>query len=137
MSDNNHKTVLMADDDEDDCVLAIEAFRESGAKASLSCVRDGMELMEYLSLHSGSETKTLPALILLDLNMPRKNGRTALTEMKSQPALNHIPIVVLTTSGEPKDITFTIQAGADSFITKPATLDAWVEMIKSLAERWL
>ena len=134
---NDHKTVLMADDDIEDCFLATEAFSESGADADFSCVHDGMALMDYLLDDSRLENKKLPALILLDLNMPRKDGRTALVEIKSQPALQHIPIVILTTSREQMDITFTTQAGADSFITKPATFDAWVEMMKSLAEGWL
>lgn len=128
---NNHKMVLMADDDADDCMLAREAFMESGAQATFSCVEDGMELMEYLSLHSG------PSLILLDLNMPRKDGRAALVEIKSQPLLRSIPVVILTTSREQRDIDFTIRAGADSFITKPASFDKWVEMMKSLAQTWL
>ena len=137
MPKNNHKTVLMADDDQEDCMLATEAFRDSGVKASFSCVEDGMELLDYLSVHSDPESKGLPALILLDLNMPRKDGRTALVEIKSQPTLRHIPIVILTTSREPRDIDFASQAGADSFITKPPTFDEWVEMMKSLAEKWL
>ena len=137
MSDGNPETVLMADDDAEDCMLATEAFSESGAKAKFTCVVDGMELMDYLSEHSSHETKGVPVLILLDLNMPRKDGREALVEIKSEPALQHIPIVILTTSEEPRDIAFTMKAGAESFITKPASFDEWVEMMKSLAERWL
>jgi CheY-like chemotaxis protein len=132
--DNDSMTVLMADDDAEDCMLATEAFRESGATAKFFCVEDGIELMDYLSEHSHPETKGLPALILLDLNMPRKDGREALVEIKSKPALQHIPIVILTTSEEPKDIAFTLEFGAKSFITKPATFDDWVRMMKSLTE---
>ncbi len=123
MLKNNHKIVLMADDDAEDCMLATEAFTESGAQAGFSCVEDGMELFDYLSVHSDPESKSLPALILLDLNMPRKDGRAALVEIKSKPALRHIPIVNLTTSREQRDIDFTTEAGADMFITKPATFD--------------
>lgn len=137
MPNSNHKTVLMADDDAEDCMLATEAFMESGARATFSCVEDGMELMEYLALHSSPHTRALPALILLDLNMPRKDGRAALVEIKSQPLLRSIPIVILTTSREQRDIDFTTRAGADSFITKPASFDRWVEMMKLLAETWL
>ncbi len=129
--------VLMADDDEEDCILAQEAFIESGAMAAFSCVKDGMELMDYLSGHTLPELNGLPNLILLDLNMPRKNGREALLEIKAEPALRHIPIVILTTSNEEKDVAFTLEAGAEAFITKPATFDEWVEIMKSLAERWL
>jgi len=127
----------MADDDVEDCILATEAIVESGAKAAFSCVLDGVELMDYLSEHSRSDAKRLPDLILLDLNMPLKDGREALLEIKAEPTLHHIPVVILTTSREQRDITFTTQAGADSFITKPATFDKWVEMMKSLAESWL
>jgi CheY-like chemotaxis protein len=127
----------MADDDPEDCMLASHAFAESGAKAAFSCVGDGVELMDYLAEHSRSEAKRLPDLILLDLNMPRKNGWQALIEIKSGPALQHIPIVILTSSREQEDVDSTLKAGADSFITKPATFDGWVEMMKSLAESWL
>jgi CheY-like chemotaxis protein len=130
--------VLMADDDSEDCMLATEAFRKSGAKAAFSCVLDGVELMDYLSENlDGRGTRGLPKLILLDLNMPRKDGRSALIEIQSHPALRHIPILILTTSEEEKDIAFSMKAGAKSFITKPATFDEWVEIMKSLAERWL
>jgi CheY-like chemotaxis protein len=129
--------VLMADDDDEDCFLATEAFSESGAKATFSCVEDGIELMHYLAECARSETSGLPNLILLDLNMPRKDGREALLEIKAEPALQHIPIVIFTTSKEEKDISFAMQAGANSFITKPATFDEWLEIMKSLAEHWL
>jgi CheY-like chemotaxis protein len=137
MASRGQKTVLMADDDAEDCMLAIEAFAESGADAAFACVEDGDELMGYLVERSSSEAGGLPDLILLDLNMPRKDGRKALVEIQSEPAFQHIPIVILTTSKEEKDIALTIKAGAKSFITKPATFDEWVEMMKSLAESWL
>jgi CheY-like chemotaxis protein len=127
----------MADDDEEDCWLATEAFAESGAKADFSCVLNGIELMNHLAEHSRSEARRLPDLILLDLNMPQKDGREALIEIKAEPALQHIPIIILTTSKEEKDIAFSMKAGAKSFITKPATFDEWVGVMKSLAERWL
>ncbi|SPF50532.1 hypothetical protein SBDP1_870044 [Syntrophobacter sp. SbD1] len=76
----------------------LQAFAVSGADADFSCVEDGVELMDYLAEHSQSEAKRLPDLILLDLNMPRKDGRQALIEIKAEPTLQHIPIVILTTS---------------------------------------
>jgi CheY-like chemotaxis protein len=127
----------MADDDAEDCMLAAEAFEACGARADFSCVEDGIELMDYLAEGSGSEAGGLPDLILLDLNMPRMDGREALLEIKAEPALQHIPIVILTTSEEEKDISFSLRAGASSFITKPATFDGWVEIMKSLAKLWL
>jgi CheY-like chemotaxis protein len=133
----NQGIVLMADDDEEDCLLAKEAFEASGADGAFCCVDDGMELMEYLSERSRPEANELPDLILLDLNMPRKDGREALLEIKTEPALKHIPIVILTTSAEEKDISFSLKAGADSFITKPATFGEWVNIMKSLAKHWL
>ncbi|MEW6667510.1 MAG: response regulator [Thermodesulfobacteriota bacterium] len=127
----------MADDDEEDCLLARQALEASGAAATFSCVEDGTDLMRYLSERSASWPRGLPGLILLDLNMPRKDGREALLEIKAEPALRHIPIVILTTSEEERDIVFTRKAGADSFITKPATFGEWVGIMKSLAGRWL
>lgn len=127
----------MADDDTEDCFLATEAFLESGVDAAFSCVEDGVELMDYLAERSHSEAEGLPSLILLDLNMPRKDGRKSLIEIKSDPALQHIPIIILTTSAAAKDIAFSMEAGANSFITKPATFSEWVKIMKSLAERWL
>ncbi|MFZ0927670.1 MAG: response regulator [Syntrophobacteraceae bacterium] len=137
MPDSNHKTVLMADDDEEDCMLARDAFAESGAIVAFSSVADGIELMDYLSERSRSAANRLPDLILLDMNMPRKDGRQALAEIKSEPALRHIPIVILTSADEREDADFTMKAGAESFITKPATFDEWVEIMKSLARSWL
>ncbi len=137
MEKKDQYAILMADDDEEDCMLAAKAFAESGAKADFSCVLDGIELMQHLSARSLSQTGELPNLILLDLNMPRKDGREALREIKTDPALQHIPIVVLTTSKEEKDIAFSMKAGAESFVTKPAVFEDWVEIMKSLARNWL
>ncbi len=133
----DRRIVLMADDDEEDCMLATEAFGASGSRAAFSCVTDGIELMDYLSHRSRGRQKELPALILLDLNMPRKDGREALMEIKSAPKLKRIPIVILTTSTEEKDKVFSIEAGAESFVTKPATFDEWIKIMKSLAKNWL
>ena len=136
MTDSKRNIILMADDDAEDCWLATEAFAESGAKAAFCCVLDGIELMDYLSEPSRSEAKGLPSLILLDLNMPRKNGAEVMNEIRSEPALQQIPIVVLTTSNE-EDVPHVISEMADGFITKPVTFDEWIEVMKSLAEQWL
>jgi CheY-like chemotaxis protein len=127
----------MADDDAEDCMLATEAFGASGAKATFSCVEDGQELMDYLSERSRFEAGGLPDLILLDLNMPFFVKREAAYEIKAEPALQNIPIVILSTSKEDRDIAFSMKAGAESFITKPASFHEWIEIMKSLAELWL
>jgi CheY-like chemotaxis protein len=133
----NGKVVLMADDDPEDCILATEAFRESGTNAEFLCIDNGIKLMACLHERSSLKETGLPGFILLDLNMPQKDGREALIEIKAEPSLRHLPIVILTTSREQRDIDFAIKAGADLFITKPDTFEEWVEMMKSLASRWL
>jgi CheY-like chemotaxis protein len=132
LNTNSEPLVLMADDDEDDCTLAKNAFRESGARGAIRCIENGMELMDYLS-----RSETAPVLILLDLNMPIKDGRQVLKEINSTPAFRHIPVVVFTTSRESKDIAYSVEMGAQLFITKPNTFGEWVSIMKSLADRWL
>jgi CheY-like chemotaxis protein len=127
----------MADDDEEDCFLASEAFSESGADAAFSCVEDGVELMDYLDEHlAGRGIRELPKLILLDLNMPRKDGREALKEIKADPDLRSIPVVVLTTSKAEEDILRTYDLGVNSYITKPVSFASLVETIKVLGKYW-
>jgi CheY-like chemotaxis protein len=126
----------MADDDEDDRLLARDAFEQTISKGSFLCVEDGNELLESLKSVAG-EPGYLPDLILLDLNMPRKDGREALKEIKSFPAFRDIPVVVLTSSREEKDIVFSREMGANSFITKPVKFDHWIQMMTCLAEKWL
>ena len=129
------KTVLMADDDPEDCLLAREAFAEIGAEAEFVCVGNGIELLA--GLKERRQEKGLPAFILLDFNMPQKDGREALVEIKAEPALRHLPIVILTTSREKRDVDFAMEAGAACFITKPDTFDEWIEIMRSLAARWI
>jgi len=131
-------TILMADDDEDDRMLALDAVRESRLRNVLHCVEDGQELMDYLN-HSGRYTAgnaPRPGLILLDLNMPKKDGRQALREIKSDPDLRRIPVVILTTSKTEEDILRAYDLGANSFITKPVTFDRLVEIVRTLGQYW-
>lgn len=121
--------VLMADDDLDDCMLAKEAFGEAASNGMLHCVEDGIKLMDHLL-----NANRLPSLILLDLNMPKKDGRQALREIKSVRALRHIPIVIFTTSEDEKDIVFSREMGVDSFITKPVHFREWVAIMKKLVQ---
>lgn len=137
----NHvrSTVLLAEDDEDDYMLTKEAFVETGMAHVLYRVKDGEELMDYL-LHQGAYSDPnyapVPALILLDLNMPKKNGYEALKEIKSNPGLRQIPIVVLTTSKQKEDVQAAYDLGANSFITKPGDFSHFVNMIKSVTQYW-
>ena len=130
--------ILMADDDADDRVLARDAMEESRLGNCLRCVEDGQELMDYLT-RTGKYARVdapRPGLILLDLNMPRKDGRQALREIKANPDLRRIPVVVLTTSKTEEDILRTYDLGANSFITKPVTFDRLVEIVRTLGRYW-
>ncbi len=132
-------TILLADDDEDDRLLTKDAMIESHLLNPLVTVEDGEELLEYLrreGKYSDLSDSKLPGLILLDLNMPRKDGREALREIKSDPALCHIPIVVLTTSKAEEDIFRTYNSGVNSFITKPVKFEALVELMRHLGKYW-
>jgi CheY-like chemotaxis protein len=132
-------TILMADDDQDDCLLVSSAFEESRLVNDLRFVRDGEELMDYLyrrGQYSDALTVPRPGLILLDLNMPRKDGREALKEIKSDEGLREIPIVVLTTSKDEEDVIRSYNLGANSYITKPVTFEGLVNVMKSLGKYW-
>ncbi|MFZ2444833.1 MAG: response regulator [Syntrophobacteraceae bacterium] len=135
---DSEPVILMADDDEDDCMLARDALEESKVRGALHCVGNGIELLDYLSrsFKREKDTHPLPALILLDLNMPGKTGRQALVEIKAVPAFQNIPIVVLSTSRQEKDVDFCREMGATDFITKPVLFTEWVEMMVSLAGKW-
>ena len=131
--------ILMADDDEDDCMLAREALAESRLANALYLVRDGEELMDYLHQRGKYTDRNLaprPGLILLDLNMPKKDGREALREIKTDPQLKHIPIVVLTTSKAEEDIYRSYELGANSYITKPVTFASLVEVMRTIGKYW-
>jgi CheY-like chemotaxis protein len=132
-------TIIMADDDADDRELAREAFEECRLANEVHFVEDGEELIEYLcrsGKYINMPETPLPALILLDLNMPRKDGREALKEIKANPDLRRIPIVVLTTSKAEEDILRTYDLGVNSYITKPVTFESLVETIKVLGKYW-
>ena len=131
-------TILMADDDADDRMLAEDAMRESRLGNSFRCVEDGQELMDYLNQAGkyADGNAPRPGLILLDLNMPRKDGRRALEEIKNSPELRRIPVVILTTSKTDEDVVRSYDLGANSFITKPVTFDGLVEIVRSLGNYW-
>lgn len=131
--------ILVADDDADDRLLIQDAFEESRLGNPVDFVEDGVELMDYLHKRGNYEIADhcLPGIILLDLNMPRKDGRTALKEIKQDPAFKKIPIVILTTSKSEEDILRTYDLGVNSFITKPVTFDQLVEVARVVAKYWI
>lgn len=132
-------TILLADDDADDRMMAADALAESRLANDLRFVEDGEELMDYLHRRgrfSDAADAPRPGLILLDLNMPRKDGREALSEIKSDPELRKIPVVVLTTSQAEEDIYRTYDLGVNSFITKPVMFESMVAVMKALGKYW-
>lgn len=133
-------TIVMADDDEEDRMLAHDAWKECRLNNNLRFVEDGVELMDYLyrrDKYASGNGEPWPGLILLDLNMPRKNGFEALEEIKADPELKKIPIVVLTTSSEEEDICRSYDLGVSGFVTKPVSFDGLVDILKTLQKYWL
>lgn len=131
--------ILIADDDPDDRLLTQEAFAESRLTNSIHFVENGEELMNYLQRQGKYQDAAIaprPGIILLDLNMPRKDGREAIRDIKADPTLRHIPIVVLTTSNTEQDIRHSYDLGVSSFIIKPVTFAGLVKLIQALAHYW-
>jgi CheY-like chemotaxis protein len=132
-------TILMADDDEDDRLMTKEALTEARLVNEIKFVVDGEELMDYLyqrDKFADPASSPRPGLILLDLNMPKKDGREALKEIKADSDLRQIPIVVLTTSKAEEDIYRSYDLGVNSFITKPVSFDGLVFVMTTLAHYW-
>jgi CheY-like chemotaxis protein len=131
--------ILLAEDDSDDRLLILEAIEDCGWQGELRCVDNGEELLDYLS-RRGKYKLAVPAprpgLILLDLNLPRKDGRQALREIRASPALRKMPVVVLTTSKADTDIANVYDLGANSFITKPVQFEDLVNVIRNLCSYW-
>lgn len=133
-------TILMADDDEDDRELTNDALAAAHLANQVRFVRDGEELMDYLRVEGRYRDRPTdaprPGIILLDLNMPKKDGREALAEIKADPNLRHIPVVVLTTSSDEEDVLRTYDLGVNSFITKPVTFASLVEVMSAWTRYW-
>jgi two-component system, response regulator len=130
--------ILLAEDDPDDRLLLREALQEGRLANELTCVEDGEELLDYLhqrGKYRGGAPR--PGLILLDLNMPKLDGREALRAIKADPSLRHIPVVVLTTSKAEEDVLRSYDLGANSFITKPVTFQSMVDLMRVLGRYWL
>ena len=141
MSDPSRPIViLLADDDEEDRMLAADALAESRVVNDLRCVEDGDELLDYLyhrGAYADASASPTPGLILLDLNMPRKDGREALQEIKGDPRLRSIRIVVMTTSKAEEDVVRSYDLSAASYITKPITFERLVDVVRTLGKYWL
>jgi len=132
-------TLLLAEDDPDDCLLARQAMEKSRLVSDLRCVEDGEELLDYLRRRgkfADPKQSPRPVLILLDLNLPRKDGREALREIKNDPKLRAIPIIVLTTSKSEEDVTRAYNLGVNSYITKPVRFSALVEVMQAIGKYW-
>jgi len=132
-------TILVADDDEEDREMTEEALKESRLANNILFVADGEELTDYLfrrGTYEDPAQSPIPGLILLDLNMPRKDGREVLAEIKGDPRLRQIPVVVLTTSKAEEDIIRSYALGVNSFITKPVTFEGLVEAMTVFTQYW-
>ena len=134
-------TILMADDDEEDCELTRDALQDARLANEMKFVHDGQELIDYLrregTYADASADAPRPGIILLDLNMPKMDGREALAEIKADESLRRIPIVVLTTSKDEEDVLRTYDLGVNSFITKPVTFTGLVEVMRTWTRYWL
>ena len=133
-------TILMADDDPDDRQLTREAFEEARLANELRFVEDGVELLDYLNRrgkYSDPASSPRPGIILLDLNMPRKDGREALEELKADPRFRAIRVIILTTSKAEEDIIRSYNLSAASYITKPVTFESLVDVVRTLGKYWL
>ena len=133
-------TILMADDDQDDCELTREALQDARLANQMRFVTDGQELLDYLRRHAHYADPSVeaprPGIILLDLNMPKKDGREALAEIKADESLRRIPVVVMTTSEDEQDVVRSYDLGASSYITKPVTFSGLVEAMKAWTQHW-
>jgi len=140
MNDYNQTfTILIAEDNSDDCVLVQTAFQQVDIPYNLFCVPDGIELLNFLrhqANYADPAWAPKPDLVLLDLNMPRMDGRQALAEMKADPGLRSIPVVVLSNSSLQEDILRTYDLGGAGYIIKPPTLEGMVEVVKVLKQYW-
>ena len=124
--------VLLVEDDPGDVVIAKEALKASRLKSKLSVVPDGVEALKYLRREDDYQDAERPDLILLDLNLPKKSGHEVLAEVKSDPALRKIPVVVLTTSGANEDVELSYDLHANVFVTKPVDFDHFTEIVKQI-----
>jgi CheY-like chemotaxis protein len=139
MNKDRNPLILIADDDEDDRLFTKEAFDENFKEKEIRFVIDGVDLMDYLrrkNKYVDPITSPRPSIILLDLNMPKMDGREALREIKSDPDLRTIPVVILTTSKAEQDVLKTYDLGVNCFITKPVSYTTFVEVTRTIGHYW-
>ena len=136
LKDERSITILMAEDDPEDQMLVKEAFRDAHLKNPLVIVEDGEELLDYLHRRGKHADAERPDLLLLDLNMPKKDGREALEEIKDDPSLRSIPVIVLTTSGAEEDILNSYNIGVCSYIRKPVTFGKMLDVMQTMGKYW-
>jgi two-component system response regulator len=130
----------MVDDDEDDCILVEAALEEAHFNCTFRCIQDGCEMMDYLNRsgrYCNPEAAPIPDLILLDLNMPKMNGRDVLKLLKTSPGFRSIPVIILTTSADMEDVKICYDLGANSYITKHSSFDGLRSAIETIKEYWI
>lgn len=135
--ENRPIEILLVEDSPSDTELTVEALKESGVVSRLNHVEDGVEAMDFLARRNSYASAPRPDLILLDLNLPRKDGREVLAELKADPDLRTIPVVVLTTSKADQDIAKAYQLQANCYIAKPVDFEQFVSVVRSIEHFWL
>jgi len=129
--------VLLVEDNEADARLVAEAFEDADVPSALTRVEDGVMAMDYLLARDGYANRKFPDLVLLDLNMPRKDGRQVLAEIRKEPNLVRLPVIALTTSEARRDVDACYELGANAYIVKPSDLDTFLEAVRALRQFWL
>jgi CheY-like chemotaxis protein len=129
--------LLLVEDNPGDIRLTQEALRSGQVQVNLNIARDGVEALDFLRQRAKFQSAPKPDLILLDLNLPRKNGREVLSEIKSDPELRRIPVLIMTTSRAEQDVNRAYNLNANCYITKPMDLDEFLRIVKSIEEFWL
>ena len=129
--------ILLVEDNAGDVRLTIEALRESKVRNNLHVASDGVQAMDFLRQQGHYEHAIRPDLVLLDLNLPRKDGREVLAEIKADPKLKTIPVVVLTTSRAERDVLQSYELQANCYITKPVDLEQFITVVRSIEDFWL
>jgi CheY-like chemotaxis protein len=129
--------ILIADDDDDDQLMMTAAFTDTGFKGVINTVNNGEQLLDYLHKRGSFIDSPMPKLILLDLNMPKKDGREVLKELRRFPKLSRVPVIVYSTSNNPDDIAYCYELGANSFISKPSSYDDLKKIAEVVQKYWL